>query len=402
MVRREDFGDQYPSDSDDVTLPDPTSNFRELDYRPSSIERKGTPYEYRRQLVPEQNVEKTYRPKKETYTGTILGPVDKKDRDLREYWVFRDDGGYGIATALDMMDEHDYVPGNTVLLIESRYPGQFFIIGDKDADECACLIFTQGQDLTLNIEKTLVFADQYKVWPIDNTYGYEAIDYFKANDSHTEIHFQKEGMYDITLQVKISSEPLELPVRFYVQSECIDVNTEEPNKFKVPLLQFDKHVGFKVGKLEDCYAGVTIECPKPYMVLNQRKAGDPPVWTDTLELNGGLHLGKSGKPAWLQINNTRIRGAGALSIMLPGNAPSGQNDFLVVDGSDGSCVQLGFHPPGATGNLKVLDCNYNCVVIRVERGLIVAGPELVSSPPAPGAVCPVTYEEIYEPCPPEE
>ena len=428
-MRPKDYGDQKPSDLDDVTPADPTDGFSELDYtlsgpdakkfktRDNSTEAPGRPDQ-------EQHVLRT------DWTGIILGWANARGDQPRRYWVLRQDGKLGTGRTLQQLERyHDYRPGDDVGLIEDNVPNEFVIVGSPKPLELPQMYLqynADGERAGGNVPFVIPFDTEVANYPIDNSFGgFGEIEH----PAPGSILVTQQALYDIHAVVVLEhDESLESHFPFWFEVECPpnptnDVNDDSP--IRVSKLSFSKQQAFKL-KFDPakCVLFLEIKAPLIDSLLNQQTEGGA-FWTQDIKLGGNLSLGTQVGQGWLKFHNVWLSAepGGNAKILLPSSIPEEGCSYLIAKGitPEDNCVQLGWQDPGGNGVLKTLEFNGSPVLdpgdnyalwyggyyqplkecsYIVEHGLIISDSCGNISPPECNfpAICDDTTGGIYDPC----
>lgn len=395
MVRPKDYGDQFPSDTDDVTPGDPTGGFNEIDYK---IERGGIrsqDVETPRDFIPDADIPNAPAIPRTTYAAIILAWANAKEDWTRFYWVFRQDGQFGLARHVDILHEQDFRPGNLVFITEDEHVGTWFVHGNIPASETAVLdaysdIPTRGfRSFPILWNKT------WELLPIDGTFGenYRDVNLLLPG----VIQVGGNALYEINFTVTLQVDNPDPRVNFWhIQAGCVGGN-ETLDPVRIAKLWIDRQVGLRVKRrIGDCAATLTINTDLKGSVLNRKSGGSKPIWTDTPEIGGSLHVGAR-RGGWLKVgrgfsqlwlgptsgNAWRVR-------MFTDSVTKPQSFVVVKRGGFNSCVDLGFFPHGVSGDYSILTptfdhwayCGspsscypvYKTAIVKVRNGLTFEAP----------------------------
>lgn len=143
-----------------------------------------------------------------------------------------------------------------------------------------------------------------------------------------------------------------------------------------------------------------------FSVFWQDAGGEPPRWTTCPQIGHSLTVGGTSQPGWLySVNENGMKlgiaagnGPEHLNLRFPLANAAGVNSYLVVDGLTGDCHQLGWSYQGIDGYFT----SYTGQRVTVQRGLITAIDGVSYTPFNPGAECPTTLCEPYDPCDPPD
>jgi hypothetical protein len=143
-----------------------------------------------------------------------------------------------------------------------------------------------------------------------------------------------------------------------------------------------------------------------YSVFWQDAGGVAPKWTTCPQIGHSVTVGGTTQPGWFfstNNNGTRLGLAAGetdedLNIRFPQRNAEGVNSYLVVDGLTGNCHQLGWSYQGIDATFYT----YSGQVVTVRRGLITAVTGVSYTPFNPGAECPISDCEPYDPCDPPD
>lgn len=211
MLRPNDYGDQYPSDQDDVAPGNPTDAYAELDYVVNPLTPKVRPPAVLETFTPDANIEEINPLKRNVKTGIIVEPGLKSTPDNPTFMVIHQDGDYTECICLENVDGEIYSCGDVVTLVESdASQGSvtdhtvWVINGPGRGEEQPVIVMKRTADAVVADGQNIDFVTEVEKLPIDNAFGTN-FDALKL-DGH-DIVVGKDGMYEIKVIVTVSYEP---------------------------------------------------------------------------------------------------------------------------------------------------------------------------------------------------
>lgn len=375
MSRPHDYGDQYPSDSGDVSPGDPTDGFVEVDYeigRGDGVARKA---KSGRDFNPKHEVEDQEPEDRDTWSGVIVASLNDKDVWPREYSVLREDGRLVKAETLQLLEYEEYKPGHEVtvhrVLKKDQVPNladdTFVITGKSRPTESQIKSITLSETSTGGTAPFTVPFDAISLdMPIDALFSDKDYEKIKLKvPGQIELLQADDGIYEIQVQVTVEVEdPLDDLDATHAALLCFKPDQYEylpdGNIIETPMLWYNKQNGFKIQyDVNDCTGTLEIGSRNvPNSVLNQREVDLPAVWTNSPRFGGHINLGRDMRDAWVKWGQGGSlwlsHGGGELKFRFPGEPAELAGAFLTATGIEGTCVQTGWQNPGASGSVNVL------------------------------------------------
>lgn len=426
--RPADYGDQYPSDSADVSPGDPTDGFSEVDYEVSAFDGKKRKAKADREFFPDAQQRDDELVDREHWAGVIVEVSNGVDIYPRVYQVLRDDGRLVEAFSYEVLPSEEFKPGHDVIIQRvTKDPETFNVTGKTRAKE-------------LQVLQVKISSGTYKCFAGQTTVPFDEIDLrlppediddqftdpapanvkLKLFPPGIQSKFDEETLCTIsfTLNVKLN-DPRDISNPIHVTEGCWKPDVFErvqPNKAHYSsLLWFNRENGFRVEyDTNDCSIVIMLASKCEDSILNQQDKEKAAFFTDSPKLGGNLSLGTK-KPGWLMFgteDQPRLwlsDGGGELKFRFPVAPPSYNGAFFVADKVSGSCVQGGWLEPGVSGNItfqtNIIDSYithviygytiniplYKSCTLTVDRGIITNGCGLSPNTQTGGAVCYVPY-----------